>query len=56
MLRIGRQYSPPYTECEGALIQVVVDWLGKMMGLPEAFLAIDSNGKRGRGGGVVQVR
>jgi len=35
---------------------VVVDWLGKMMGLPQAFLSIDDEGKRGRGGGVVQVR
>ena len=33
-----------------------MDWLGKMMGLPQAFLAIDSDGNRGKGGGVVQVR
>ena len=33
-----------------------MDWLGKMMGLPQAFLSIDDEGKRGRGGGVVQVR
>ncbi|CAK0731796.1 hypothetical protein CVIRNUC_000044 [Coccomyxa viridis] len=43
--------SPAATELE----TVVVDWLGKMMGLPQAFLAIDSEGKRGKGGGVVQT-
>ncbi len=45
-----------HTEGWIALIQVVVDWLGKMMGLPQAFLAVDNDGNRGRGGGVVQVR
>lgn len=40
--------SPACTELE----MVVMDWLGKMLGLPEAFL---SSGK-GPGGGVIQVR
>lgn len=30
----------------------MLDWLGKMINLPEEFLA----GKDGRGGGVIQVR
>ena len=40
--------SPACTELE----MVVMDWLGKMLGLPEEFL---SSGK-GPGGGVIQVR
>lgn len=30
----------------------MLDWLGKMVNLPEEFLA----GKDGQGGGVIQVR
>lgn len=40
--------SPACTELE----TVMMDWLGKMLELPEAFLA----GKAGEGGGVIQVR
>jgi len=39
--------SPACTELE----TVMLDWLGKMINLPEDFLA----GKDGRGGGVIQV-
>lgn len=40
--------SPACTELE----TVMMDWLGKMLELPEAFLA----GIAGEGGGVIQVR
>lgn len=40
--------SPACTELE----TVMLDWLGKMISLPEEFLA----GKDGQGGGVIQVR
>ena len=40
--------SPACTELE----TVMMDWLGKMLQLPEAFLA----GEAGEGGGVIQVR
>lgn len=40
--------SPACTELE----VVMLDWLGKMLGLPEEFLACSG----GRGGGVIQVR
>lgn len=40
--------SPACTELE----TVMLDWLGKMINLPEEFLA----GKDGQGGGVIQVR
>lgn len=40
--------SPACTELE----TVMLDWLGKMVNLPEEFLA----GKDGQGGGVIQVR
>lgn len=40
--------SPACTELE----TVMMDWLGKMLKLPEAFLA----GQVGEGGGVIQVR
>lgn len=40
--------SPACTELE----TVMLDWLGKMLRLPEAFLAE----KGGAGGGVIQVR
>lgn len=39
--------SPACTELE----TVMMDWLGKMLELPEAFLA----GRAGEGGGVIQV-
>ncbi|GAA6072829.1 aromatic-L-amino-acid decarboxylase [Tachysurus ichikawai] len=39
--------SPACTELE----TVVLDWLGKMLNLPEEFLA----GSDGKGGGVIQV-
>lgn len=39
--------SPACTELE----TVMLDWLGKMINLPEEFLA----GKDGQGGGVIQV-
>lgn len=40
--------SPACTELE----TVMLDWLGKMLQLPECFLA----GTHGHGGGVIQVR
>lgn len=40
--------SPACTELE----TVMLDWLGKMINLPEEFLA----GKHSQGGGVIQVR
>lgn len=40
--------SPACTELE----IVVMNWLGKMIGLPEQFL----NRKDGSGGGVIQVK
>lgn len=40
--------SPACTELE----TIVLDWLGKMIGLPEEFLAFSENSK---GGGVIQV-
>lgn len=40
--------SPACTELE----TVMLDWLGKMVNLPEEFLA----GMDGQGGGVIQVR
>ena len=39
--------SPACTELE----VVMLDWLGKMLALPEEFLACSG----GRGGGVIQV-
>nr|CAD7419478.1 unnamed protein product [Timema cristinae] len=40
--------SPACTELEVAMM----DWLGKMLDLPQQFL----NGSEGPGGGVIQVR
>ena len=40
--------SPACTELE----TVVMDWLGKMLGLPDAFLSGEGEGN---GGGVIQV-
>lgn len=36
-------------------VQIVMDWLGKLLCLPTSFLAFDEQGKRGLGGGVIQV-
>ena len=41
--------SPACTELE----TIVLDWFGKMIGLPQDFLAY---GKNSKGGGVIQVR
>lgn len=41
--------SPACTELE----TIMLDWLGKMIGLPEDFLPFTQDGK---GGGVIQVR
>ena len=32
----------------------MLDWLGKLLGLPAKFLAAGPDGKLGRGGGVIQ--
>lgn len=42
--------SPACTELEA----VVLDWLGKLLDLPEVFLTTQADGSRGRGGGVIQ--
>ncbi|XP_065836685.1 aromatic-L-amino-acid decarboxylase-like [Oscarella lobularis] len=42
--------SPASTELE----IIVLDWLGKALGLPEAFLTSDASGKPQHGGGVIQ--
>ncbi|XP_004345610.1 aromatic amino acid decarboxylase [Capsaspora owczarzaki ATCC 30864] len=42
--------SPACTELE----TVVLDWLGRAVGLPDAFLAQHRNGENGHGGGVIQ--
>lgn len=44
---VSQAASPACTELE----TVVLDWLGKMLKLPEEFLA----GTEGKGGGVIQV-
>ena len=41
--------SPACTELE----TIMLDWMGKMIGLPDAFL---TNVEGSRGGGVIQVR
>ena len=41
--------SPACTELE----TIMLDWMGKMIGLPDAFL---TNVEASRGGGVIQVR
>lgn len=33
---------------------MVLDWLGKLLDLPEVFLTTQADGSRGRGGGVIQ--
>ncbi|KAJ2327593.1 hypothetical protein IWW51_001662 [Coemansia sp. RSA 2702] len=42
--------SPAATELE----TVVMDWLGKLIGLDERFMAIKDDGTEGKGGGVIQ--
>ncbi len=44
------QTSPACTEIETR----VMDWLGRMIGLPDRFLSEDEAGPEGRGGGVIQ--
>ena len=34
--------------------QIVMDWLGKLLGLPQHFLSRKSDGSLGPGGGVIQ--
>lgn len=34
-------------------LQVVLDWFAKLLNLPEAFLATQADGSRGKGGGVI---
>lgn len=41
--------SPAYTELE----IIMLDWMGKMIGLPEEFLCLSSD-KESKGGGVIQ--
>ena len=35
-------------------MQIVLDWLGKLLGLPSKFLAVGPDGAKGKGGGVIQ--
>ncbi|KAJ2721862.1 hypothetical protein GGI07_003699 [Coemansia sp. Benny D115] len=42
--------SPAATELE----TVVMDWLGKLIGLDKRFMAINEDGTEGEGGGVIQ--
>ena len=35
-------------------LQIVMDWLGKLLGLPQQFLSRDSKGELQAGGGVIQ--
>lgn len=35
-------------------MQIVLDWLGKLLGLPHKFLAVGPDGQKGKGGGVIQ--
>ena len=37
------------------MLQIVLDWLAKLLNLPSCFLAYGPDGKLGRGGGVIQV-
>ncbi len=37
------------------LVQIVLDWLGKLLALPSDYLAFSEDGKRNKGGGVIQV-
>ena len=44
---MSKASSPACTELE----IIVMNWLGRMIGLPESFLHV----KNGRGGGVIQT-
>lgn len=46
LTQIQQAASPACTELE----TIVLDWLGKAIGLPDDFLAF-----KGKGGGVIQV-
>lgn len=35
-------------------LQVVLDWLAKLLGLPPAFLTVQPDSSKGAGGGVIQ--
>ena len=35
-------------------MQVVLDWLAKLLALPPAFLTVQPDGSKGAGGGVIQ--
>ena len=37
------------------VLQIVLDWLAKLLNLPSCFLAYGPDGNLGRGGGVIQV-
>ena len=37
------------------MLQIVLDWLAKLLNLPSCFLAYGPDGNLGRGGGVIQV-
>lgn len=37
-----------------AVMQIVMDWLAKLLGLPGHFLSRDSKGELQKGGGVIQ--
>ena len=37
-----------------AHVQIVMDWLGKLLGLPQQFLSRTAEGSLARGGGVIQ--
>ena len=36
------------------LVQIVMDWLGKLLGLPQQFLSRTAEGSLAAGGGVIQ--
>lgn len=36
------------------LVQIVMDWLGKLLGLPQQFLSRTAGGSLAAGGGVIQ--
>ena len=41
-----------HTVCN--VVQIVLDWFGKLLNLPTSFLATQPDGSRGAGGGVIQ--
>ena len=51
--------SPWRRKVKGAMTlcdQVMLDWLGKLLMLPQQFLASGEDGKQQAGGGVIQVK